>query len=51
MKKLLVLLSSLVILSASNLFADDWVVPPSALPQKAASFIQRVFPEAQIWKV
>ncbi|WP_295162019.1 PepSY-like domain-containing protein [uncultured Brachyspira sp.] len=51
MKKLFVLLSSLVILSVSNLFADDWVVPPSALPQQASSFINRVFPNVQIWKV
>ena len=27
------------------------VVPPSALPQQASSFIQRVFPGTQIWKV
>ncbi|WP_300369857.1 PepSY-like domain-containing protein [Brachyspira sp.] len=51
MKKLSILLTSLIILSASNLFADDWVVPPSSLPQKATSFIQRVFPNTQIWKV
>ncbi len=50
MKKLYFLLASLIILSASNLFAD-MVVPPSALPQQANAFIQRVFPGVQIWKV
>ncbi|OEJ14507.1 hypothetical protein BFL38_06685 [Brachyspira hampsonii] len=50
MKKLFIFLSSLFIFSASSLFAD-MVVPPSALPQQAAAFIQRVFPGVQIWKV
>ena len=50
MKKLSIFLASLFILSASSLFAD-MVVPPSALPQQANAFIQRVFPGAQIWKV
>ena len=50
MKKLSIFLASLFILSASSLFAD-MVVPPSALPQQANSFIQRVFPGTQIWKV
>ena len=50
MKKLSIFLASLFILSASSLFAD-MVVPPSALPQQASSFIQRVFPGTQIWKV
>ena len=50
MKKLSIFLASLFILSASSLFAD-MVVPPSALPQQANTFIQRVFPGAQIWKV
>ena len=49
-KKLFTLLISLTILSTSSLFAD-WVVPPSSLPQKARSFIKRVYPNAQIWKV
>ncbi|PCG19092.1 PepSY-like domain-containing protein [Brachyspira sp. G79] len=51
MKKLSILFLSLMVLSASSLFADDWVVPPSALPANATSFIQRVFPGVQIWKV
>ncbi|MEI0446243.1 PepSY-like domain-containing protein [Brachyspira intermedia] len=50
MKKLSIFLVSLFILSASSLFAD-MVVPPSALPQQATAFIQRVFPGVQIWKV
>ena len=50
MKKLSIFFASLFILSASSLFAD-MVVPPSALPQQANTFIQRVFPGAQIWKV
>ena len=49
-KKLLALLISLTILSTSSLFAD-WVVPASALPQKARAFIRRVYPNVQIWKV
>ncbi len=51
MKKLSIFLASLIILSASSLFADDWVVPPTALPQQATSFIQKVFQGSQIWKV
>ncbi|WP_300370497.1 PepSY-like domain-containing protein [Brachyspira sp.] len=51
MKKLYFLLTSLIILSASNLFADDFVVPPSALPANATGFIKKVFPDAQIFKV
>ena len=51
MKKLSILFLSLMVLSASTLFADDWVVPASALPANAKTFIQRVFPQAQIWKV
>ena len=50
MKKLSIFFASLFILSASTLFAD-MVVPPSALPQQARTFIQRVFPGVQIWKV
>lgn len=50
MKKLSIFLVSLFILSASSLFAD-MVVPASALPQQATSFINRVFPGVQIWKV
>ncbi|MEI0701780.1 PepSY-like domain-containing protein [Brachyspira intermedia] len=50
MKKLSIFLVSLFVLSASSLFAD-MVVPTSALPQQATSFIQRVFPGTQIWKV
>ena len=50
MKKLSIFLASLFILSASSLFFF-FLVPPSALPQQASSFIQRVFPGTQIWKV
>ncbi|WP_028330245.1 PepSY-like domain-containing protein [Brachyspira alvinipulli] len=49
-KKIFALLISLTIISTSSLFAD-WVVPVSSLPQKARSFIQRVYPGVQIWKV
>ena len=49
-KKLLALLISLTVISTSSLFAD-WVVPASSLPQKARTFIRRVYPNAQIWKV
>ncbi|KLI25805.1 PepSY-like domain-containing protein [Brachyspira hyodysenteriae] len=49
-KKLFALLISLTIISTSSLFAD-WVVPASALPQKARTFIRRVYPNAKIWKV
>ncbi|WP_300752722.1 PepSY-like domain-containing protein [uncultured Brachyspira sp.] len=49
-KKLFALLITLTIFSTSSLFAD-WVVPASALPQKARTFIKRVYPQAQIWKV
>ena len=51
MRKLFVLFISLMVLSAASLFADDFVVPVSALPQNARAFIQRTFPSAQIWKV
>ncbi|MEI0488159.1 PepSY-like domain-containing protein [Brachyspira pulli] len=51
MKKLSILFLSLMVLSVSSLFADDWVVPVSQLPANARSFIQRVFPDAQIFKV
>ncbi len=49
-KKLFALLVSLTVISTSSLFAD-WIVPVSALPQKARTFIKRVYPNAQIWKV
>lgn len=49
-KKLFALLISLTVISTSSLFAD-WIVPVSALPQKARTFIKRVYPNAQIWKV
>ena len=49
-KKLFALLITLTIVSTSSLFAD-WVVPASSLPQKARTFIKRVYPNAQIWKV
>lgn len=49
-KKLFTLLAALTILSTSSLFAD-WVVPASSLPQKSRTFIQKVYPNAQIWKV
>ena len=49
-KKIFALLISLTILSTSSLFAD-WVVPASSLPQKARTFIRRVYPNAKIWKV
>ena len=51
MKKLSILFISLMVLSVSSLFADDWVVPVSQLPANARSFIQKVFPDAQIFKV
>ena len=51
MRKFFILFASLMVLSVSSLFADDWVVPVSALPQNARAFIQRTFPGAQIWKV
>ena len=51
MKKLSILFLSLMVLSVSSLFADDWVVPVSQLPANARSFIQKVFPDAQIFKV
>ena len=41
---------SIALVFASVLFAD-MVVPISALPQNARSFIQRTFPNAQIFKV
>lgn len=47
------ILSSLVILtafSASILFAD-MIVPASALPSQAVTFIKKIYPNAQIWKV
>ena len=47
------LLSSLIVLAAfstSILFAD-MVVPVSALPKQAATFIKKIYPNAQIWKV
>ena len=49
-KKLFALLITLTIVSTSSLFAD-LVVPASALPQRARTFIKRVYPQAQIWKV
>ena len=51
MKKLSILFVSLMVLSVSSLFADDWVVPVSQLPANARSFIQKVFLDAQIFKV
>ena len=48
LRKIFALLVAL--LFASALFAD-MVVPVSALPQPARSFIQRTFPNAQIFKV
>ena len=51
MRKLFVLFISLMVLSISNLFADDFVVPVSSLPANAKAFIQKTFPGAQIWKV
>ncbi len=50
MTKFLTLLISLTIFASSSLFAD-WVVPASSLPQKSRAFIQKVYPNAQIWKV
>lgn len=47
-KKLLLIFCNIYLIS--NLFAD-WIVPPSSLPQNAISFIQRVYPNVQIWKV
>ncbi|WP_157146834.1 PepSY-like domain-containing protein [Brachyspira pilosicoli] len=47
------ILSSLIVLamfSTSILFAD-MVVPASALPKQAATFIKKIYPNAQIWKV
>lgn len=38
-------------LLVSSLCFGDWVVPVSALPQKASSFINSTFPGSQIWKV
>lgn len=49
-KKLFALLITLTVISTSNAFAD-WVVPVSSLPQKSKSFIQQVYPNAQIWMV
>ena len=49
-KKILALLIALTIVSTSSLFAD-WVVSPSALPQKSRAFIQSAYPGAQIWMV
>ncbi|MBW5390708.1 hypothetical protein E6A51_11045, partial [Brachyspira hampsonii] len=49
-KKLFALLITLTIISTSSAFAD-WVVPASSLPQNARSFIQKIYPNAQIWKV
>ena len=49
-KKLFALLITLTIVSTSSLFAD-WMVPVSSLPQNSRSFIQKVYPDAQIWKV
>ena len=53
MTKFLTLLISLTIFASSSLFGlfADWVVPASSLPQKSRAFIQRVYPNAQIWKV
>ena len=48
-KKLFALLITLTIISTSSAFAD-WIVPASSLPQNAKSFIQKVYPDAQIWK-
>ena len=48
-KKLFALLITLTIISTSSAFAD-WIVPASSLPQNAKSFIQRVYPNAQVWK-
>ena len=48
-KKLFALLI-ITIISASNAFAD-WIVPISSLPQNSRSFIQQIYPDAQIWKV
>ena len=50
MTKFLTLLISLTIFASSSLFAD-WVVPASSLPQESRAFIQKVYPNAQIWKV
>ncbi|MEI0580890.1 PepSY-like domain-containing protein [Brachyspira pilosicoli] len=49
-KKLLCFLTILTIFSTSIVFAD-MVVPASALPKQAVTFIKKVYPNAQIWKV
>ena len=49
-KKILSSLIVLAIFSTSILFAD-MVVPASALPKQAATFIKKIYPNAQIWKV
>ena len=46
-KKLFALLITLTIVSTSSLFAD-WVVPASALPQKARTFIHWTNSEQRI---
>ena len=49
-KKLLSSLIVLSIFSTSILFAD-MVVPALALPNQAVTFIKKIYPNAQIWKV
>lgn len=35
----------------TSLVFGDWIVPATALPPKAQSFIKTTFPDAQVWKV
>ena len=45
------LLIIVFVMMSSALFADDWMVPASALPKKAQDFIASAYPDAAIWKV
>lgn len=45
------LLIIVFVMLSSVLFADDWIVPASSLPQKAQAFIASTYPGVTIWKV
>ncbi|MBT8754579.1 PepSY-like domain-containing protein [Brachyspira hyodysenteriae] len=49
--KILKVILTIMIISSGSLFADDWIVSPEQLPQRAKQFIAQVFPDAQIWYV
>ena len=50
-KRYSLLIIVFIMLFSSALFADDWMVPASALPKKAQDFIASAYPDAAIWKV